>query len=356
LKTPPEPPHRLLILKLSSIGDVVMAMPVAVALKRAYPDLWITWAAQAPAAQVLSGHPAVNEVLPVRRPQHGGLSAAWFYAREWLRLAPTLRNGKFDVAVDLQGLFKAAVLGCIARAPRRLGFADERRELNRRLNNIPVEAAGVHAVDRYLQMARALGAEPYPVDFAFPAPPEADVDIEELLGAKGLLGEHLVALIPFASDTHKCWPGERFAQVAKRLTRQGLRCVIIGGAQDIQAAEEIADAAGGGVVSLAGRTNLLQVAALLRRCRLVIGNDTGPLHIAAAVGTPVLGLYGPTDPNKVGPYGWLDYVLWHRLPCAPCGRKPTCSDYMCMTKISVDEVLERASAMLHTQSTAAPDA
>lgn len=347
MKTLHDSPHRLLILKLSSIGDVVMALPVAVALKRAYPYVWITWAAQAPAAQILYGHPAVDEVLAVRRPGHGGLYGAWFYAREWLRLAPMLRQGEFDAAVDLQGLFKAAVLGRIARAPRRLGFADERRELNRWLNNVPVEAAGAHAVDRYLQMAKALGAEPYPVDFAFPAPPEADADIEELLGAEGLLGEHLVGLIPFASDAHKCWPGERFAQVAAWLSARGLRCVVIGGAQDAQAAEAIADAAGDGVVSLAGRTNLPQLAALIRRCRLVIGNDTGPLHIAAAVGTPVVGLYGPTDPNKVGPYGWIDQVLWHREPCAPCGRKPTCTDYLCMKKISAEEVLERAMAVLH---------
>ena len=322
-----------------------MAMPVATALKRSFPNVSITWAAQPPAADVLSGHPAVDEVLVVRRPRCGGLSAAMFYTREWLRLRPALREGAFDVAVDLQGLLKAALLGRIAGAPRRLGFADERREFNRRINNVAVAAPGVHAVDRYLEMAKALGAEPYPVEFAFPVSPGADAWVDELLDREGAIEAPLIGLLPFASDAHKCWPGGRFARLARRLGREGVRCAIVGGPGDAAASDAMAETAGRGAMSCAGRTDLPQLAALLRRCSLVIGNDTGPLHVAAAVGTPVLGLYGATDPEKVGPYGWVDRVLLHRQPCWPCGRKPTCTDSPCMMAISVEEVVARAREM-----------
>ena len=345
MKTSNDEPRRILILKLSSIGDVVMAMPVATALKRSFPGAWITWAAQFPAAQLLSGHPGIDEVVTVRRPRGGGIPAALFYLREWIRLAPLLRGGHFDVAVDLQGLLKAALLGRLAGAPRRLGFADERRELNRRINNVAVRASAVHAVDRYLEMAKVLGAEPYPVEFGLPISPQAEASVDELLDGEGAGEQPLVGLLPFASDAHKCWPGGRFAQLAQRLSRKEIRCVIVGGPPDAAASDAITETAGAGTISCAGRTDLPQLAALLRRCSLVIGNDTGPLHVAAAVGTPVLGLYGATDPEKVGPYGWVDRVLLHRQPCWPCGRKPTCTDSPCMMAISVEEVVARAREM-----------
>ncbi len=345
MQTKAEPPHRILILKMSCIGDVVMAMPVATALKRAFRDVWIAWAAQPPAAEILIGHPAIDEVVEVP-PKPGDRWPHAVWVREWLRLAPSLRKRRFDVAMDMQGHLKAALLGVIARVPKRLGFADEHREFNRWLNNIPVDGMDTHVVERHLQMANALGAKPYPVDFALQPSVQVQTHIDEIFESEGLLQEPPVALLPFASETHKRWPAERFAQLAARLTRHGLRCVIVGGKGDVPAAREIVDAAGDGVISLAGRTKLRQLAALLQRCRLVIGNDTGPLHIAAAVGTPVLGLYGPTDPAKVGPYGWIDRVLWHRQPCGPCGHRPTCRDCACMNAISVDEVVARAAEMI----------
>ncbi len=345
MQTKAEPTHRILILKMSCIGDVVMAVPVATALKRAFPNVWITWAAQPPATEILIGHPAIDQVVVVPpRPLDKWPHTIW--VREWLRLVPSLRKRRFDVAMDMQGHLKAALLGVIARIPNRLGFADERRELNWWFNNILVNGSSTHIVDRHLQMAKALGAKPYPVDFAFQPSAEAQVHVDELFKSEGLLQEPPVALLPFASEVHKRWPAERFAQVAAKLTQQGLRCVIVGGEGDAPAAREIVDAAGGGVVSLAGRIKLRHLGALLQRCQLVIGNDTGPLHLAVAVGTPVLGLYGPTDPAVVGPYGWIDRVLWHRQPCGPCGHRPTCSDYACMNAISVNEVVARATEMI----------
>lgn len=339
-----KPPRRVLILKMSCIGDVVMAVPIATALKRAFPDVWIAWAAQPPATEILVEHPAIDEVVMVPpKPRDKWHNAVW--VREWLRLARPLYKRHFDAAIDTQGHLKAALLAVIARIPNRLGFADERRELNWWFNNILVDGSGTHIVDRNLQMAKALGAKPYPVDFAFQPSAEAQAQVEETLKSAGLSQESPVALLPFASEAHKRWRAERFAQVAARLTQQGLRCVIVGAEGDVPTARAIVDAAGGGVVSLAGRIKLRHLAALLQRCRLVIGNDTGPLHLAAAVGTPVVGLYGPTDPAIVGPYGGIDRVLWHRQPCGPCGHRPTCSDYACMNAISVDEVLARVAQM-----------
>lgn len=340
-----QPAARVLILRLSRIGDLALTLPLAMALKRSFPDVWITWVAQRPGAELLEGHPAVDEVvvLPAAPLTHG---QAVRWTRDWLALVPRLRKGRFDVAIDLHGLLKSALLGRLAGVPCRVVFADERREFAPLLDNVRVVAPSVHHVDRHLDIARALGAEAYPVDFGLPTFPEAERWADDFLSQAGVAPDSLVGLVPFPSDWEREWPRERFGDVARRLGRAGFRCVVVGGRQDAPGADSIVEAAEGGAISSAGRTNLTGTAALLRRCGLVIGCDTGPIHIAAAVGAKVIGLYGPTDPAVAGPYGSVAHALWHRQPCGPCGRKPTCAEAECMRAITVEEVLARAGALL----------
>lgn len=299
------------MVKLSSIGDVVHALPVAVALKRAPITARVTWIAEAREAVMLAGHPSVDDVIVADtrgwRRNRPGLPAA----REALDVARRLRREAFDVALDLQGLMKSAMLTALTRAPRRIGFAAgwSREWPSTLLINERVRppAAARHVVDQYLALARPLGIETTPVEFRIPADPAADARVDEFLAGVGIKPhDRLVLVNPGAGRPEKRWPVERFRDLGRRLTDEaGARVVALWGPGEEDDARAIVTAG----ALLAPPTTLRDLTALVRRARLVIAADTGPLHIAAAVGTPCLGLYGPTSGIRNGPYGAGNRVL-----------------------------------------------
>lgn len=299
------------LVKLSSIGDVVHALPVAAALKRQWPGARVCWVAEAREATLLGDRPDVDEVIVADtrgwRRERAGLVAM----REALGVARALRARAFDVTVDLQGLMKSGILTALTRAPRRIGFAAgwSREWASTLFTNERVRppAAARHVVDQYLALLGPLGIATPAVDFRIPVDAAAESRAEDLLAGAGIKPhDRLVLVNPGAGRADKRWPLERFRELARRLADEaGARVVVLWGPGE----EAEARAIGGAGAVIAPPTSLRELTALARRARLAIAGDTGPLHIAAAVGTPCLGLYGPTSGVRNGPYGAAHRVL-----------------------------------------------
>jgi len=291
-------PERVLIVRLGAIGDVVNALALASALKRASPRVQIGWAVHELALPLVDGHPAVERVHLWRR--GGGWSGFRDFRAE-------LRAQHYELAIDLQRILKSAFVARTSGAPRVLGFDRARcKELawlfySERIPPAPAGAAPTHMLERYLEFARALGLPTQPPLRELPANAAADERARELCAG---LTRPLVLIGLGASKPANRWPAARFGALAQRLVRKAqVEVAFSGGPQDRALAEQALAAAGDArVLDLVGRASLLEFAACARRARLFIGCDTGPMHIAAAVGTRVLALFGPADPRRTGPY------------------------------------------------------
>jgi len=334
---------RLLIVKLSSLGDVVHALPTLAALRRASPDAHIAWLVGPAAAGILAGHPMLDATFVWRgdatpaAPHTEALTST-------LALARRLRAQRFDAALDLQGLLRSAVLAYLSGARRRVGFRNfQEGAFLFNTERAISDRKDIHAVFGYLAFAAHLGAPTDVIEFPFPDSPGAGKRLDALLAPAA--GKPLVALIPDASWPTKRWPTERFALVADALADDGAACVIIGGDASGPAADEILRRAESHPINAAGRTLLPDLPALFRRCALAVANDSGPMHIAAAVGRPVVALFGPTSPVRTGPFGDGHAVIRAPVPCLDCHRR-RCSDLRCMTGIPVDQVVDAARRML----------
>lgn len=336
---------RILIIKPSSLGDVVHALPTLSALRRRFPSAKLFWLVKREWADVLEGNPDLDEVLSVDLSVKG-----------WPAAIRAIRAGRFDLVVDLQGLLRSAVLGWASGSPARVGFANGREGSSWfYTHRVPVPDASIHAVDRCLLIARFLGAEPEkpgPSAFHLPQESAAEARVEALLAAAGVqAGAMLVALNPSARWTTKQWPAESFAAVGDWLQQQGARVVVIGGREERPVEEAVMRAMHGAPIDLAGKTTMKELIALLRRLRVFITNDSGPMHLAAAVGTPVIALFGPTDPARTGPYGAGHIVLRSGVPCSPCFSR-RCANAVtmeCLTAIQPQRVIEAASKLLNRE-------
>ncbi len=335
--------RRLLIVKPSSLGDVVHALPTLAALRRRFPSSKLVWLVKWEWADVLEGNPDLDEVLAVDLSVQG-----------WPAAIRAVREGRFDLVVDLQGLLRSAVLGWASGSATRVGFANGREGSPWFYTHcVPVPDASMHAVDRYLLMARFLGAEPEkpgPSAFCLPRDPAAEARVEALLAAAGVqAGTMLVALNPSARWMTKRWPAESFAAVGDWLQRQGgARVAVVGSGKERSAGDEVIRLMRTTPLDLVGKTTMKELIALLRRLRVFITNDSGPMHLAAAIGTPVIAPFGPTDPARTGPYGEGHTILRSAVPCSPCFSR-RCANVVeleCLTTIRPQEVIESAMKLL----------
>jgi heptosyltransferase I len=332
---------RILLVKLSSFGDVLHALPILEALREANPFAHITWLVEAAYAPLLSGHPALDEVwiAPRLRPAEllsGSNPAAL------RRLLQQLRARPFDLVVDVQGLLKSAVWVAMAKSPRKVGY-DRTRELSylpltERVTPFDPEA---HAVKRYLNLAHYLGAPPAPPRFRLGL--DAAADISALIPAE--TGASLVVLHPGARWASKLWPPASWARLAEWLREQGFRVAVTGSRADQELAAGITAQCRVPLINLAGRTSLAQLAAILRTTRMAVTTDTGVMHLAAALGTPVTALFGPTAPWRTGPFGDGHQVVRLGLPCSPCFKRhcpaPRCLNelYPEMVRVACEKIL-----------------
>jgi heptosyltransferase III len=330
----------ILVIKLRYIGDVLLATPVLRALRERFPDAQLTMAVNRGTEDVLKWNPDLNEILVVER---SGLAAQFTFLQ-------AVRRKGFDCVIDLTDGDRSAVLARCSAAPVRIGLNEEHRW--RGLLYTTVVQPGteaMHRVEHDLEAVRPLGIQPKARPLVLRMSPQDDEAAARLLKEMtGGSAERLVMLQPGARYWFKAWPPERFAELAGRLAEQhGCQILIGGDAKERDLAESIRAKSRAPVVSLAGRLTLLQYAAVLKRCALFVGNDNGPMHMAAALGVPVVALFGPSNPAEWGPRGARTEVLYKGLDCRRCFH-PTCTrgEESCMKQITVEEVFAAAGRLL----------
>ena len=287
---------RILITRLSHIGDCILTLPLVNAIRKQYPDAFIAWAVESPTQQLLEHHPEIDHIIQVPK---GWMSKPG----TWAQLRRDLRCEDFDIAIDPQGLTKSAMLGWLSGAPRRIGVKGRwGRELSPWLNNTLVETLSDHVVDRSMELLCELEIKAPQVEFNLTTVTEPNQKIDTWLGNHKL--DSFAVINPGASWHSKRWENDRFGTVASHLYQQhNLRTVITwAGDEEKAMAQQIFRLNNCGSV-FALPTNLNELASLISRAKFFVGCDTGPMHIATAVGTPCVGLYGTTRPQDSGAYG-----------------------------------------------------
>src|SRR5262245_11677165 len=334
--------RRLLIIKLSALGDVVRALPVASALRRRFPSIRLTWAVEERFAALLRRHPAVDRVVTFPQMDWRALDRAWPAA--WRRAVRAVRAEPYDVALDLQGLFKSSVIALCSRAPLRLGLPPQREGAWLVSRAIPVRHR--HVVDRFVDCAAYLGAAPATVDFSVPVEPSAAASLARRLGEHDVSpAAPLIVISPSAAGAWRDWPDHHWSSVADALAEAGT-VVLVGSAVHRRRHRALAERARRRPIDLTGATSVAELVALLDRCALHLGPDTGTVHIAAALGRPVVSVYGPTPPWRAGPYGQLDFAVYRPGACGVGCPRLCVSGRRCLRAIMPDEVIERAHAAL----------
>jgi lipopolysaccharide heptosyltransferase I len=346
----------ILIVKPSSLGDIVHTLPVVHALKRFAPGCRIGWIVQKSFAPLLEQDPAVDRVYPIgisstSEPQAGRLA----YLRAFLETIATLRDLRrllrltpYDLVLDLHASFRSGLLGLSNPGGVRLGFGDA-RELNTLFQHqrIPVPPACSHAQDKNLLFSSCLGCPAGKEDFYLCTGEQADRRAEEFLARHNVAaGDRVIYLHGAARWQTKFWRQERWAALAERLLGDGLQVVFGGSGKDRDYLLRIVGRMAQVPMVAAGELDLAASAALLKKAALYIGLDSGPMHMAALAGVPVVALFGPTHPERVGPYKVEHRIVRDiHLDCLGC-RKRACTHLSCMANISVDMVYAAAQALL----------
>lgn len=336
-------PRRILIIKPSSLGDIVHALPLLAGLRARYPRAHIAWLVGTSFAGLLEGHPDIDELILFDRKRYGKLWRNFRALAEFVRFVAGLRRRRFDLVIDLQGLVRSGLFSIFCGAPERVGF-DEAREFawpcyTRRVRT---GRGPLHAVERVLRLAEALRLPARPPRFPLPRSERADIRVQGLIAAA--VGEPVkewTAIVPGARWASKQWPARHFAALIDALHNDGRpRCVLIGGPDDAALAAEITRATRAPVVDLTGRTQLGDLVPLLAGAELVVSCDSGPMHIAAALGVAQVALFGPTDPARTGPFSALAKVVQRTLDCRPCLRRICPLGHQaCLDQLSADAVL-----------------
>ncbi len=327
-------PSRILITRLSAIGDCLATIPLAVDIKRRWPASNITWLVDCAASTLLETHPAIDQVVRIPK--------KWLkQPKLWRDLRADLQERKFDIAFDPQGLTKSALLGWLSGAKVRVGFdRSHSREIAPWLYTHRVHRSLRHMVDTYRQLL-----DPWhdvtagSGEFHMPEYSEAAAKVSRDLERLGLTRDWCCLNVGAGWPT-KLWPPSRFAEVGQALARHyGLRSVVMwSGAAELHAAEQVVHGLGCSGV-LAPETNLRELAEWLRRARLIVSSDTGPAHLAAALGTPSVVLFGPTWGDECGPYGKRHRVVQSLVMPSP-GSPKRRGAAVAMNAIQVDEVVD----------------
>jgi len=342
--------RRILIVRLSALGDIVHALPVLNALRKAFPDAEIDWLVEETYAATLALATGLHRRIIVRATANisSGDVVSFASTGGYFRAMSFLRSQHYDVALDLQGLIKSATWARASGATRVIGF--DRDALREPLagslytETIKPDVSG-HVIRKNLSILPALGITPGPPELSLQPLASAEM-IKAIQSAGGSNG--YIVINPGAAWPNKRWPPDRFGAIAKTLRdRTGLHSLVTWGPQERDLAESVSHASGG-AASPAPPTSISDLAALMRSAALAISGDTGPLHIAAAVGTPIVGLFGPTRPERNGPWEPRDEVISMSDTCV-CHHKRQClRGAPCINEITVEQVIAAAERRLRS--------
>ena len=343
-------PKRMLVIRLDRLGDVVLSTPALQALRHQFPHAFIAMMVRPACREAVEGHPCLDEVILYDKE---GLQRN---PLETFRFARRLRRYAFDTALVLHPSNRSHWIPWLAGIPVRIGY--DRKSgwlLTHRLPHRKQEGAK-HEARYTLELLEVLGFAPLMSAPQVPVRPEADRRVEALLsGSSVAQAERLVAIHPSASCVSKRWMPERFAQVADRLvTECRVRICLVAGEADAPHAEQVAHAMRQPALNFAGRLSVGELAALLSRCRLLISNDSGPVHVAAAVGTPVVDVFGRNQrglsPLRWGPVGDGHVILHKEVGCVTCLAHNCDIEFLCLTSLSVEEVYRAAVSVLDRET------
>jgi heptosyltransferase I len=347
---------KVLIIRLSALGDVIQGIPLLVALKENFPDWKISWLVEETSAPLLQGHPCLETLFVLRRHWRknkwnpGELRRG---IRNIFEVWRAIRREQFDIAIDLQGLMKSGLWTWLSGAPRRLGHRGTREFaacfLNEFVGNRPLFDPAFPLAERYLEPAKYLRADPAKARYMLPdATRETQTAADALLKstANSRNEKPLIAFCPWSAWPTKNWPAPQWKQLATELSKE-FSILLIGSGADRPAGELIA-AGLPEVRNLAGQTSLPLLAEIFRRCTMVVGADTGPVHLANATGRPkILMLFGSTSWKRSGPLGEEHRTLALDLPCQPCfERLCPLKHFHCLEKLEVKQVAEAVYQLL----------
>ena len=293
----------ILIIKPSSLGDIVLALPALHSLRKSFPNAKISWLIRPEFAPLLENHPDLSEIILFDRKLLGKFFCpAGFKAV--LSLIKKLRSKKFDAVFDLQGLFRTACLAGLSRCPNRFGMANAREFASLfYTHKITQDNKTIHLVDFYLKIVKTAGCLNTEPEFVLPIDPDARLSVQKLLDNHNIKPKNYAVLITTSARQGKCWPVENFAAIAEKLLAQfQLPSIATGLASEKDYIDRLSHLSKAPVINLAGSLSLKQLVALLASAKIVLSNDTGPGHIAAALDTPVVIIFGYSNPARVAPY------------------------------------------------------
>ena len=342
---------RILIIKMSSVGDIVHSIPFLQSIKSALPDAEVDWLLEEEGAELIKGHKDLKKVIVFPKKRWKGMLTAGNIKgilKESKGFLKDLRSHRYDLVVDLQGLLKSGIMISIVRGKRKVGFSWAREGSSLFINEGPYRISQEqHAIDRYLKALDYLGlASGNGLPIQLPISHGDRKKIERYVPKEYLRSKRLIAINPVARWKTKCWQKERFSMLSDRIFRElGYKVIFTGSEEDKKVISDIKRDMKTDALDLSGILSLKEAAYLYSRCSILISPDTGPMHIGAAVGCRVLALFGPTDPVRTGPYGDGHLVIRAEVDCSPCFKK-NCNDMKCMEGIYVDMVFEGIRELL----------
>jgi heptosyltransferase-1 len=325
---------KILIIKPSSLGDIIHALPFLKAVKDTFPESRVDWVISKNLKGIIEEHPLIDNLIIFDKDSWKSVKRLPETLSEISKLRQSLKSRHYDIVVDLQGLLRSGLIATSTRTTLKIGFADAREGSKYLYDKRVTVNGGLHAVDRYLEIAKAIGARVKKIEFPLYVDKTAKEKIKALIGN---INEYIV-IVPSARWITKRWPAENFALLIKNIS---IPCVITGSKSEKMLTQKILNSASDNIINLCGKTDLKELTALIAGAKAVVSNDSGPMHIAVALGVPTVTIFGPTDPVKTGPYGWQTNrnfrVIRANVSCSPC-RKKRCKELICMHNVGVDVV------------------
>ncbi len=330
------------IIRLGAIGDIIHALPVASRIKNENPQIKITWIVEKRHVYIIENNKNIDRIITTdtKSWRRQSLIQSWPQIK---RLIKKIKQSKFDVVLDLQGLIKSGIISYLTAAKYRLGFNRPycREGLNYYFNNIHITPAidDEHIIDRNLAFLRYFDIKGGQWNWGIKTTPADKKYIDDFWTKEGLVGnKRIIGINPGAGWITKCWDTGKYAILCDKLAQKDYKVILTWGPGEQDTVDKIVDKTTNKPI-IACNTTVNQLTELISRCSLYVAGDTGPLHIAAALGVPTLALYGPSSPIRNGPYGQGHKIIYHELSCSNCYKRK-CASIECMELISVEEVLQ----------------
>lgn len=320
----------ILIIKPSALGDIVHSLPFLAVVKEKFPNARIDWVVAHGLHRFLEGHPLIDRLWVIKKDewrQFGNLTRT---LKEVNALRKNLKEAEYDVSIDLSGLLRSGIITWFSKAKTKIGFNESDEGSPFFYTHKIHGSMNIHAIDRYLKIAEFMGCNTGKIKYPFAPYDKTPSILTEL-------PPEYIIMSPSAGKPANRWPAEKFGRLASKLK---LPTVVIASGPEAEIADEVVAHSKGTAVSIAGRTSLKELVAVIGKASFFVCNDTGPMHIAAALNIPVFAIFGPANPVRTGPYGAIHTVIQKKMICSPCYAKQPCSHFKCMNDLHVDDVFQ----------------